>query len=282
VAVAYEIAGDKLVHVTAHRVAEPIAVDGDLEKAAWRDVPRSPRFVDMVSGEPALFETRMACQWDDEHLYVGYWAAEPQVRANLTERDSFIWNDNDLELFVGGDDCYYELEVNAFGTVYECFFVWQDAMKRGGRFDRPPFDLFSPSVDLLGGFQDAGRWGKHPRGRRFAFLDFDLAGLRTGVRVDGRVNDPTTTDRGWTLEVALPWRSLAVLFDGRTLPPREGDTLRCDFSRFEALRVHGRPLPENPGWSLNPHGVYDSHVPESFSVVHFTAATAATAGKASA
>ena len=29
-----------------------------------------------------------------------------------------------------------------------------------------------------------------------------------------------------------------------------------------------------PGWSLNPHGVYDSHIPESFSVVHFTAATA--------
>jgi hypothetical protein len=53
------------------------------------------------------------------------------------------------------------------------------------------------------------------------------------------------------------------------LPPRPGDTLRCDFSRFEAVRVHGKPLPENPGWSLNLHGVYDSHIPESFSVVHF-------------
>ena len=89
------------------------------------------------------------------------------------------------------------------------------------------------------------------------------------MRVDGRINDPATTDRGWTLELALPWRSLGVLFEGRRLPPREGETLRCDFSRFEAVRVHGKPLPENPGWSLNPHGVYDSHIPESFSVVHF-------------
>ena len=266
----YGVSEDRLVEIACHRAAEPIAVDGDLGKPAWRDAPRSPRFVDMVSGEPALYETRVACQWDDERFYVAYWIEEPQVRATLTERDSFIWNDNDVELFVAGDDCYYELEINAFGTVYEAFFVWQDALERGSRFDRPELDLYSRDVDLLGGFQDASRWGKHPRGRRFAFLDFDLAGLQAAVKVDGRINDPTTTDRGWTVEMALPWKSLAFLFSGRTLPPKDGEVLRCDFSRFEALRVHGKPLPENPGWSLNPHGVYDSHIPESFSVVRFT------------
>jgi hypothetical protein len=92
--------------------------------------------------------------------------------------------------------------------------------------------------------------------------------------VDGKINDPGTVDRGWTLELALPWSGLAGLFDGRSFPPREGETLRCDFSRFEALRVHGKPLPESPGWSLNPHGVYDSHIPECFSVVHFSEKTA--------
>jgi hypothetical protein len=72
------------------------------------------------------------------------------------------------------------------------------------------------------------------------------------------------------VEVALPWKSLALLFDSRVLPPREGETLRCDFSRFEALRLHGRPVDANPGWSLNAHGAYDSHIPECFSVVEFT------------
>jgi hypothetical protein len=261
---------DRLTHITAHRAKGPITVDGDLDKPAWRDVPRSPRFVDMVSGEPAIYDTRVACQWDDTHLYVAYWAEEPYVTATLAERDSFIWIDNDLEFFVAGDDCYYELEVNAFGTIYEAFFVWQDAMGKGGRFDRPELDPRGPNVDLLGGFQDASRWGKHPRGRRFAFLGFDLPGLQTAVQVDGTINDPSNVDRGWTLELALPWAGLAGLFDGRTLPPDEGETLRCDFSRFEALKVHGKPLPENPGWSLNPHGVYDSHIPECFSYVHFT------------
>jgi len=266
----YGVGEDQLVHVVCHRARGPIAVDGDLDKPAWHDVPRSSRFVDMVSGEPALYETRVACQWDDARFYVAYWIEEPQVRATLTERDSFIWNDNDVELFVGGDDCYYELEINAFGTVYEVLFVWQDALVRGNRFDRPDLDLYGGRVDVLGGFQDATRWGRHPRGRRFAFLDFDLPGLETAVRVDGRINDPGTVDRGWSVEMALPWAGLAPLFDGRRLPPGEGETLRCDFSRFEAVRVHGKPLPENPGWSLNPHGAYDSHIPESFSVVHFT------------
>ena len=271
----YGVGGDRLAHVTCYRAAGPIEVDADLDKPAWRSVLRSARFVDMVSGQPAIYDTRVALQWDDERLYVAYWVEEPQVKATLTARDSFIWNDDDVELFVAGDDCYYELEINAFGTLYEAFFVWQDALRRGSRFDRPELDLYSREVDLLGGFQDASRWGKHPRGRRFAFLDFDLAGLQAAVRVDGRINDASTIDRGWTVELALPWKSLTPLFDGRVLPPREGETLRCDFSRFEALRVHGRPLPENPGCSLNPHGVYDSHIPESFSVVHFTTRPAA-------
>ncbi len=267
---AYGVGEERLSHITCFRARSPIRADGDLDKPAWRDVARSSRFVDMVSGEPALYDTRVACQWDEERFYVAYWIEEPQVKATLSERDSFVWNDNDVELFVAGDDCYYELEINALGTVYEAFFVWQDALVRGSRFDRAGFDPMRRKVDVLGGFQDASRYGKHPRGRRFAFLDFDLAGLETGVRVDGKINDPTTIDRGWTVEMALPWKSLGFLFDGRALPPAEGDTLRCDFSRFEALRVHGRSLPQNPGWSLNPHGVYDSHIPESFSVVHFS------------
>jgi hypothetical protein len=266
----YGVGADRLTEITCYRTNEPIVVDGDLGKPAWASQPRSPRFVDMVSGDPALYETRVACLWDPAAFYVAYWIEEPQVKATLTERDSFIWNDNDVELFVAGDDCYYELEINAFGTVYEAFFIWQDALKRGSRLDKAGFDLLTRKVDLLAGFQDASRHGKHPRGRRWSFLDFDLPGLQTAVKVDGKINDPTTVDRGWTVEMALPWAGLAVLFDGRPLPPREGEVLRCDFSRFEALRVHGKPLPQNPGWSLNPHGVYDSHIPESFSVVRFT------------
>jgi len=263
-----------LAHYTCFRAPGPIEIDGRLDKPVWSSTPRSSRFVDLVTGEPAIFDTRMACLWDEEALYVAYWVEEPFVRATLTERDSFIWLDNDVELFIAGEDCYYELEINAFGTIYEVFFIYQDALRRGSRFERAGFDPLERSADVLGGFQDGSRHGRHPRGKRWAFLDFDLPGLRTAVQVDGTINDDSQVDRGWTVEMALPWAGLAQLFAQRRLPPREGDVLRADFSRFEALRLQGRPVVPSAGWALNPHGVWDSHIPESFSYLHFTERTA--------
>ena len=44
----------------------------------------------------------------------------------LIKGDSFIWFDNDVEVFLGGEDCYYEFEINALNTVYEVFFIYQE------------------------------------------------------------------------------------------------------------------------------------------------------------
>ena len=68
--------------------------------------------------------------WDDEYLYVGFWVEEPFVAARLTERDALIWSENDVEVFVAGSEAYYELELNALGTIYEALFVWEDAYER--------------------------------------------------------------------------------------------------------------------------------------------------------
>ena len=59
----------------------------------------------------------------------------PRCRAELTERDAIIFQENDIEVFIDGGDCYYEFEMNALGTIYEVFFIWKDAFRRGGRFD---------------------------------------------------------------------------------------------------------------------------------------------------
>jgi hypothetical protein len=265
----YPIAEDRIAHYTSRRIAGPLSIDGNLEKPVWRGAEKSRRFVDLVSGEPAFLDTRMASLWDERCLYLAYWMEEPAVRASLTERDSFIWHDNDVELFIAGEDCYYELEINAFNTVYEVFFVYQDALKQGSRFDVPAFDLRERNVDVLSGFQDPSRYGKHHRGKRWAFMDWDFPGLHTAVRVDGRINEPSQVDRGWTVEIALPWTGLSALLPGRNFPPRPGDSIRAAFFRFEALHYHGKDSGESVGWALNEHGVYDSHIPENFSCLHF-------------
>ena len=248
----------------------PPALDGRLESPPWQSAPRSRRFGDRVSGEPGFWDTRVSVLWDQTCLYVGYWVEEPNVQARLTERDSFIYHENDVELFIAGEDCYYEFEINALGTVYEVFYIWQDAYRRGSRFDCPEFDLMERNVDLLGGFQDVMRHQQHPRGRRWAFMDWDFPGLRSAVFVDGRLNEPQHVDKGWRVELAFPWQGMKVLAGSRPLPPREGDIWHMDFSRFQKLTYCGVKADPHPGWSLSPHGVYDSHLPERFTPVCFS------------
>jgi hypothetical protein len=259
---------------TCYRTRHPIRVDGDVTKLAWQDAPRSPRFGDMVTGEPGYFDTRAAALWDDEDFYVAFWAEEPYVEAALTQRDSMVFNENDLELFIDGRDCYYEFEINALGTIYEVFFIWQDAYRRGSRYDTPEFDLLGQRALSFGGNDDrAGRsfwWGTHPRKCRWAFLDWDFPGMRSAVRVQGVINDRSVVDKGWTVELAFPWSGMGWLANGRSLPPKDGDTWRMFFGRFEKLSHGGIEVQPHPAWCWSPHGVYDTHLPERWTRVRFS------------
>jgi len=260
---------ERIAHYTAHRALAPLAIDGRLDEESWRLAPRSPRFVDLITGEPTIHDTRSAVLWDDDYLYVGFWVEEPFVAATLTERDSLIWSENDVELFIAGKDAYYEFEINALGTFYEALFVWEEGYERSG-YSRSPD--FSRSIDGFKPWNGVG-FDKHPRGPRLAFFKWDLPGLQAAVAVDGTVNDNSDRDRGWTAEIALPWAGMAALAqgDGRSLPPRDGDVWRMDFSRFNAYR-EAPPAKDSGGWAMNAHGVWDSHIPELFPYIHFSTA----------
>lgn len=257
---------DRVAHYTAHRVDEPIVVDGRLDESVWQRAPRSPRFVDLVSGGETIHDTRAAVLWSDTYLYVGYWVEEPVVVAALTERDALIYTENDVELFIAGRDAYYELEINALGTPYEALFVWEDAFEREGYAADP---LLRRDAEGAQPFDGVGF--RHPRGGRTGFFSWDLPGLDCAAAIDGAINDPAIRDRGWTVEIAVPWASLELLArpDGRSLPPVDGDVWRMDFSRFNTYRA-ALPAADSGGWAWSAHGVWDSHVPELFCHIHFS------------
>ena len=196
---------DKIAHYTAFRAAAPLVIDGRLDEESWRLAPRSPRFVDLITGRPTIHDTRAAVLWDDDYLYVGFWVEEPFVEATLTERDSLVWTENDIEVFVAGKDAYYELELSPLGTLYEAFFVWEDGYERSGYSHAPEL---ARTADGAKPWNGVG-FNEHPRGPRIGYFKWDLPGVQAAAHVDGTINDNTDRDRGWTGRSPCPGRACA-------------------------------------------------------------------------
>jgi hypothetical protein len=168
--------------------------------------------------------------YDDKYLYIAAELEEPNVTGTLTKHDSVIFKDNDFEVFIKPlpeTESYYEFEMNALNTGW---------------------DLFLPKPYSEGGKADSG---------------WDIAGLKTAVAVQGTLNRPGDTDRGWTLETAYP---LAAFNSRQQVPAPEGGTVwRINFSRVEW--TPGNPKEDN--WVWSPQGVINMHVPERWGYLHF-------------
>jgi Carbohydrate family 9 binding domain-like len=256
-----------IARYTAQRAAGPITIDGKLDEPSWKSATTSPRFTDILTADPVIHDTRAAVLWDDQYLYVSYRVEEPFVHAKFTNHNDFIYQDNDVEFFIAGPDAYYEFEINAFNTCYEVFFAWNDTFEKSGLAEEPEF-----SGAKLVPFNGVG-FTNHPRGGRVGNFDFAFPGMKKAVHIDGTVNDDTDRDRGWTVEFAFPWRNMKWLAtDGRSLPPKDGDVWRMDFSRFNTYK-EAPPAKDSGGWFWTRHGVWDSHIPECFVYVTFSTNT---------
>jgi hypothetical protein len=215
-----------------YRAATPIRIDGKLDDAAWKKAKWTSDFVDIEGSAKATprFRTRAKMLWDDQYLYIAAELDEPNVTGTLTKHDSVIFKDNDFEVFIKPlpeTESYYEFEMNALNTGW---------------------DLFLPKPYSEGGKPDNG---------------WDIAGLKTAVAVQGTLNHPGDTDRGWTLEIAYP----LTAFNSRQQvpPPKPGTVWRINFSRVEW--TPGNPKEDN--WVWSPQGVIDMHVPERWGYLKF-------------
>jgi hypothetical protein len=247
-------------HYVAYRASPRLNIDGKLDEPGWRAAPWSDAFVDIEGDrQPApRFRTRAKMLWDDEYFYVGADLEEPHLWATLTARDSVIFQDNDFEVFIdpdGDTHAYYELEINALGTVWDLLLI-------------KPYRDGGPAVHA-----------------------WDIAGLQSAVDVRGTLSRPADQDEGWSVEIAMPWKVLREAAATRK-PPQASEQWRVNFSRVQwrlditdgryAKRLKPGtkdPLPEN-NWVWSAQGAINMHMPERWGIVQFSRLTAGAATEA--
>lgn len=239
-----------------YKAPAPITVDGVIAPEEWEAVPWAGEFADImgVKGAAPYRQTKVKMAHDDRGLYVAAWLEEPHVWATITQHDVAIYQENAFEIFFNPTNDthhYLEYEVNALGTIWDLYL------------------------------------SKPYRDNPVTFSDWEFMGMQSAVHVDGTLNTPGDTDKGWSLEVFIPWRSLYQMVSEKR-KPADGDQIRANFMRVQwPLEVKDggyvkRAKKENERhiesyWLWAPIGTMSIHLPEYWGYVQFTDTPAGTA-----
>ncbi|WP_426668335.1 carbohydrate-binding family 9-like protein [Mucilaginibacter sp. McL0603] len=240
----FETPGNYVVYHVDH----PPVIDGNINELVWQQVNWTKEFVDIEgSAKPKpTYPTKIKMLWDDSCLYIAAQLTEPNVWATLKHHDDVIFHDNDFEFFIDPANTaqpYYEVEVNPLNTI---------------------FDLL-----LTKPYRDGGS----------PLSNWDLRALRSAVKIQGTLNDPSDKDEGWTVEMAIPFKSLVSNLRSGT--PHDGTMWRINFSRVEwdtkvvngnyvkLKDSSGKALPEH-NWVWSPQGVINMHYPERWGYLQFS------------
>ncbi|MDZ4121342.1 MAG: carbohydrate-binding family 9-like protein [Candidatus Cloacimonadaceae bacterium] len=221
-----------------------IVIDGKMEEADWLKAPWTEDFTDIegnLKPQP-FYQTRVKILWDDKGMYFFAWMEEEHIWAKLTERDAVIFYDNDFEIFIdpnGDTHEYYELEINALGTLWDLFLI------------------------------------KPYRDEHSALDAWDIRDIEYSIGLAGTLNDPSDIDRYWTVEMFIPWKALAQRAH-MPVPPKDKDYWRINFSRVhwdteiinnEYVKIPGKP---EYNWVWSPQGLIAMHYPERWGFVVFS------------
>ena len=226
-----------------YKTSTPMLVDGKLNDPGWVNAKWSESFVDIegnLKPDP-FYDTKVKMLWDDNYFYFGAEMEEPHVWATLTARDAVIFKDNDFEIFLdpdGDTHNYYELEVNAFETEWDLILL------------KPYHDQSKVAVD-----------------------SWDIPGLITKVHVNGTINDPSDMDKGWSVEIAIPWKALEEC--APNFHPQEGEQWKVNFSRVQwdvDIVEEQYVKTDSPefNWVWSPQGLIYMHMPDLWGLVQFT------------
>ncbi|WP_405410791.1 carbohydrate-binding family 9-like protein [Maribacter sp. Asnod1-A12] len=224
---------------------EDIQIDGKMDEASWKKSDWSSNFIDIEGIKEPLYDTKFKMLWDDFNIYFFAELKEPHVWGTLKQKDTIIFYNNDFEIFLdpdGDTHNYYEFEMNALNTIWDLYL------------------------------------SKPYRNNGYILDGWDFKGIKTAVHVNGTLNNATDIDKGWSVEIAIPW-SFTTAPGGNTQVP-VNKSWRINFSRVNwnfdlnngkysrKTDNSGNFLPEY-NWVWSPQGVINMHEPEHWGYIYF-------------
>ena len=230
----------------AYHTTENIKIDGSDADVSWSKADWTDLFIDIEGIKKPTYNTQVKMMWDDTYFYILAKMDEPHVWADIKNHDEIVFYNNDFEVFVDPDGDtynYYEIELNAINTIWDLFIT------------------------------------KPYRENNVVLNDWTATGLKSAIKIDGTLNNPTDVDKGWMLEIAIPWSVYKKSYFDKNVP--KDSFWRVNFSRvnwdyqitdgrYERKKdTLGKYLPEY-NWVWSPQGVINMHEPEHWGYVYFS------------
>ena len=182
---------------TAKKTVKAPEIDGILNDPCWKDL-ETINLVSVIDGTKPKLPTTVRAIWDDKYLYIGFECQDSDAESTLLQPDGDISaGDYCGILFNAMSDTttYCKIEIAPTGVVYDAFVV-------SGRGDINPKVLTS----------------------------WNCENTRASVSVYGGGPMPGTSDRFWTVEIAIP---LKECLPAKNIPPVTGDTWKVNFVRYD-------------------------------------------------
>ena len=98
--------------------------------------------------------------------------------------------------------------------------------------------------------------------------------MLTKVHVDGTINNPSDRDKGWSIEIAIPWKAFISNFRSNN-PPKDGDQWKVNFSRvhWDTEIKDGKYIKQIHQSLIgfgHPQGLIYMHMPQFWGLVQFS------------
>jgi len=213
---------------TVTSTKQKLKIDGVLSEKAWGDASSITLMFPWDNQTGKKQKTVVKLLRDQETLYVGYECEDSDITATFQNRDDPVYQDDCVEIFIKPSDqtdSYVGLEMNCLGVLFDYFYPFPKELDK----------------------------------------NFNLEGVQLKATLQGTLNKRDDIDKGWTLEVAVPFKNFASLAE--KLPPVSGQQWRVQINRWDGVEDQtGRRLSM---WCHSGLKAAHPHNPERFGTIIF-------------